>query len=92
MKGGSWVTDDYLREIEVPANLSRAMLEKQFGYAAVSFYLSRIAQREREGKIYHNPLKTVYLWATEDKRTCQGFYTTYRGYSHGNRHKNYGGS
>lgn len=78
--------------IAIPKNLDRAMLERQFGYAAVTFYLDRLAQRERDGKMYYNPLKTVYIWATEDKRTNQGFYSSYRGYSKGRKHKNYGGS
>lgn len=78
--------------IKVPENLDRDMLERRFGHAAVAFYLGRIEQRKQEGKIYLNPLKTVYIWATEDKRTNQGFYSSYRGYSRGRKHKNYGGS
>lgn len=78
--------------IKVPKNLDRAMLESQFGHAAVAFYLERIGQRKREGKIYLNPLKTVYIWATEDKKSNRGFYSSYRGYSRGRKHKNYGGS
>lgn len=78
--------------VKVPKNLDRAMLEQKFGHAAVTFYLERIEQRKREGKTYLNPLKTVYIWATEDKRTNQGFYSSYRGYSRGRKHKNFGGS
>lgn len=78
--------------IKVPAGLNRAMLEEEFGYAAVAFYQGRIAQREREGKICRNPLKTIYLWATEDRRTNQGFWTSFRGYSRGRKHRNFGGS
>lgn len=78
--------------IFVPENLDRATLERQFGRAAVLFYLDRIAQRELDGKIYRNPLKTVYIWATEDKKSCQGFWSTYRGYSRGRRNRNFGGS
>lgn len=78
--------------IKVPEDLDRAMLERQFGYAAVAFYLERIRRRKQEGKTYLNPLKTVYIWATEDKRTNQGFYSSYRGYSRGRKQKNYGGS
>lgn len=37
-------------------------------------------------------LKTIYLWATADRATNQGYYTSYRGYSRGRKHKNYGGS
>lgn len=78
--------------VKIPKNLDRSMLERQFGYAAVAFYLDRISQRESEGKIYYNPLKTVFIWATEDKRTNQGFYSSYRGYSRGRKSKNFGAS
>ena len=78
--------------IKVPQDLDRPMLERQFGHDAVSFYLERIAQREREGKTYLNPLKTIYLWATADRSTQQGYWSSYRGYSRGRRYKNYGGS
>lgn len=78
--------------IDVPKNLDRHALESLFGYEAVTFYLNRIAQRQREGMVYHNPYKTVFLWATKDKKTNQGFYSSYRGYSKGRKHKNYGGS
>lgn len=78
--------------IDVPKNLDRRALESLFGYEAVTFYLNRIAQRQREGMVYKNPYKTVFLWATKDKKTNQGFYSSYRGYSRGRKHKNYGGS
>lgn len=79
-------------DIKVPKNLNRNMLIDEFGYEAVVFYEERIRQRQFEGKTYYNPMKTIYLWATEDRRTHQGFYTSYRGYSKGRKHKNYGGS
>lgn len=78
--------------IDIPQNLDRSMLEQLFGHDAVSYYLERIEQRKREGKIYYHPFKTVYLWALEDKRTNRGFYSSYRGYSAGRKRKNYGGS
>lgn len=78
--------------IKIPKNLDRDILVKEFGNEAVTFYEARIAQRRIEGKIYYNSLKTIYLWATQDRRTNQGYYTTYRGYAKGRRHKNYGGS
>lgn len=78
--------------IKVPDNLDRNMLVKEFGADAVVFYEERIRQRITEGKTYLNPIKTIYLWATEDKRTHQGYYTSFRGYSRGRKHKNYGGS
>lgn len=80
------------RRIKVPQGLDLAMLRDEFGHQAIDFYLDRIKQRESEGRVYYNPLKTIYLWATADKATNQGYYTSYRGYSRGRKHKNYGGS
>lgn len=76
--------------IQVPKNLTISMLEKEFGAAAVDFYQVRIKERMESGRVYHNPMKTIWLWATEDRRTNQGFWTTYRG--HTRRRKNHGGS
>lgn len=78
--------------INVPKSLNRNMLVKEFGLDAVVFYERRIAERQLQGKTYYNPLKTIYLWATEDRKTHQGFYSEFRGYSRGRKHKNYGGS
>ena len=78
--------------IDVPKHLDRNMLVNEFGAGAVVFYESRITERKNQGKIYYNPLKTIYLWATQDRRTHQGYYTSFRGYSSGRKHKNYGGS
>ena len=78
--------------VKVPKDLDRLSLEREFGTAAVEFYFSRIAQREREGKVYYNPLKTIYLWATADRNTNQGYYTSFRGFSNGRKRRNYGGS
>lgn len=78
--------------IKVPQDLNLTLLRAEFGYDAVAFYMARIKQREMEGKTYYNPLKTIYLWATEDRETSQGYYSSYRGYSRGRKHKNYGGS
>lgn len=80
------------RHIKVPQGLDLAMLRDEFGYQAIDFYLDRIKQRESEGRTYYNPIKTIYLWATADRATNQGYYTSYRGYSRGRKHKNYGGS
>ncbi len=78
--------------IEVPKNLTTDMLISEFGRPAVEFYQSRIEERRREGRTYYNPLKTIYLWATEDRRTNQGFYTSYRGYSRRRKNRNFGRS
>ena len=78
------------KNIDVPRNLTVFVLQKEFGIPAVDFYLARIRERMDGGKVYYNPLKTIWLWATEDRRTNQGFWTTYRG--HTCRRKKYGGS
>ncbi len=78
--------------IEVPKGLTRGMMEEEFGIDAVAFYMDRIEERRKEGRIYYNPLKTIYLWAMEDRRTNQGFYTTSRGYARRRKNKNHGRS
>lgn len=78
--------------VKIPSNLDRSMVEREFGIDAVAFYSARIAQREREGKIYYNPLKTIYLWATADRLTNQGYWTSFRRVATGRKHRNYGGS
>ena len=64
------------RYVEIPRGLNLQMLRDKFGYDAVEFYTNRIKQRELEGKTYYNPLKTVYIWATEDRAKGQGFYSS----------------
>ena len=78
--------------IDVPKNLTIEVLEAEFGKPAVAFYLARIEERRAQGKKYLNPLKTIYLWATEDRRTNQGYYTTYRGYARHRKNRNFGRS
>ena len=78
--------------IDVPKRLDRNMLVDEFGLDAVAFYERRIAERMIQGKTYFNPLKTIYIWATQDRRTHQGYYTSFCGHSRGRKHKNYGGS
>ena len=76
--------------IKVPSNLTVSMLQDEFGDAAVDFYKARIEERIAMGRIYRNPLKTIWLWAHDDRRTNQGFWTTYRGHTF--RRKKFGGS
>ncbi len=76
--------------VKVPSNLTVTTLQEEFGIAAVDFYQTRIKERTAMGRVYRNPLKTIYLWAHEDRRTNQGFWTTYHG--HTCRRKKYGGS
>lgn len=77
--------------IQVPKGLDYNDLIAEFGYQAVSFYEERIKQRTADGKIYLNPLKTIYIWAYSDRKTHQGYYTSFRGIGRG-RHKNHGRS
>ena len=61
--------------IEVPENINIDILIAKFGKEAVDFYQRRLAERERNGKLYPKRLKTIYIWATQDKKTNQGFYS-----------------
>ncbi len=78
--------------IEIPKNLSEELLTEKFGKKTVDFYKCRLEERERGGKIYPKKLKTIYIWATQDKRTNQGFYSTWRGFGNGRKKKNHGRS
>lgn len=54
--------------IAVPKGLTRSMLEDEFGIQAVEFYMARIADRQREGRKYYNPLKfTRRKWGFSSK-------------------------
>ena len=77
--------------IPIPDNISREKLIAEFGAQAVSFYEERLKQRTNEGKIYLNPLKTIYLWAFKDRKSNQGYYTTFKGLVR-RRKTNHGGS
>lgn len=78
--------------IEIPKNLSKELLIEKFGKDAVDFYIHRLEERERDGKFYPNKLKAIYIWATQGKRTNQGFYSTWQGFSNGRKRRNYGRS
>ena len=80
------------KNIDIPEHLSLEMLRCEFGIQAVSFYQNRISERKAEGRIYCNPLKTIYIWATQDRRTNQGFYSSYKGYASRRKNKNFGRS
>ena len=77
--------------IPIPDNISRKNLIAEFGVQAVSFYEERLKQRTNEGKISLNPLKTIYLWAFKDRKSNQGYYTTFKGLAR-RRKTNHGGS
>ena len=79
--------------IQIPKDLDRDLLVKDFGQLAVCYYENRLEERKNDGKVYNNPLKTIYIWAHKDKQTGQGFYSTYRVHRHNSRkQKNYGSS
>lgn len=78
--------------IDVPKNLDLRVLVSEFGTEAVNFYSQRLQERERAGKIYPKPLKTIYIWAMQDRKTNQGFYSTWRGFTSGRKNKNHGKS
>lgn len=77
--------------LKVPPNLTMELLRKEFGCDAVAFYQSRLRERMNMGRIYRNPLKTIWLWDTEDRKTNQGYWTSYCGHTR-RRGKNHGGS
>lgn len=78
------------KRIAVPDNLSVALLRQEFGVYAVSYYESRLDERKADGRIYYNPLKTIYLWAMQDRATNQGYWSSYCGYARRHKNKNYG--
>ncbi len=84
MNGDAW--------IDVPDNLTLEAVQTEFGYHAVEFYRRRIEDRMANGKIYLNPIKTIFLWAAQDRMTNQGFFSSYRGYSRRGKSKNFGRS
>lgn len=77
--------------ISVPIRLTEEVLIREYGADAVRFYKKRIYERERQGHIYLNHLKTIFIWAAKDRKTCQGYWSTWKGVSR-KKHKNYGGS
>ena len=78
--------------IKVPNNLSRELLIKEFGIRAVEWYESYLADRISLGKTYLNPQKTIYLWATRDRKTGQGWFSRLPRQYDGHKSKGHGGS
>jgi hypothetical protein len=78
--------------VELPENLTEEALIKTFGRDAFVFYENRLRERvEFSRKIYRNPLKTIFLWAREDKAANSGFFSTYRNRGRGAA-RSFGGS
>lgn len=78
--------------VEVPHVLTENSVIREFGADAYRFYKSRIEERMLGGRIYHNPIKTIYIWATQDRKTHQGYWSTWSGYNKGRKEKNHGKS
>lgn len=78
--------------VEVPHVLTEDSVIREFGVDAYRFYKIRIEERMRGGRIYHNPLKTIYIWATQDRKAHQGYWSTWSGYNKGRKGKNHGKS
>ena len=75
--------------IEIPVGLNRQMLNDIFGRDAADFYIDRINRRIDEGRIYKNPMKTVYLWMVEDRKRRGGYWRQYITHN-GGKKKNHG--
>ena len=54
--------------VEIPENLTELTVILEFGADAYRFYQNRIEERKRNGKIYYNPLKTIYIWMVQDRK------------------------
>lgn len=78
--------------VEIPKILTQDSVIQEFGVDAYRFYKNRIEERKRDGRIYHNPLKTIYIWATQDREYRQGYWSTWIGYNRGRKCKNHGRS
>lgn len=78
--------------IEIPDNINRTALEKEFGINAALYYLNRIKEREQQGHYYPKPFKTAYIWAAKDRQSNQGYYSSWRGFNGGRKKKNFGGT
>lgn len=77
--------------ISVPKELTEKTIIAEYGSDAFQFYRHRLSERERQGRTYLNPLKTIFIWAAQDRKTHQGFWSTWNGISR-KKHKNHGGS
>ena len=79
--------------VKIPEKLTENDMVAEYGMDALRFYKNRIAERIQEGRTYYNPLKTINIWAAQDRKTHHGYWATYRGYhGHGKKCKNHGRS
>ena len=88
--GGTMKQTEYM---QIPENLDIKYLVKRFGYDAYAHYQSRINDRmQYEGRIYRTPVKTMFLWMTEDKANCRGYYKPHSSEHNYKKKKNHGGT
>lgn len=79
--------------VTIPSPLTKNVFVQELGAEAYCFYEQRIRERMAFGKTYLNPLKTMYIWAVEDKASRQGYYSTLHIRAKNSRkRKNYGRS
>ena len=78
--------------VEIPKILTQYYVIQEFVVDAYRFYKNRIEERKRGGRIYRNQLKTIYIWATQDMESRQGYWSTWIGYNRGRKCKNHGRS
>ena len=64
-------------EIKVPYPCTKNDCIREFGRIATEYYESRLLQREQDGFIYRNIYKTIYIFAMKDRKTQQGFYSSF---------------
>lgn len=62
MDGGIGMKTMY---VKIPDKLTENDVAAEYGMDALRFYKNRIAERKQQGKVYHNPLKTIYIWAAQ---------------------------
>lgn len=77
--------------VTIPEKLTRQKLIEEFGVQATKWYLDRIEYRRAQGKIYYYPLKTAYIWMTNDKKNKCGFWKI-EFFCKKNKQKNHGRS
>lgn len=78
--------------VKIPEKLTENDMVAEYGMDALRFYKNRIAERIQEGRTYYNPLKTIYIWAVQDRKYHQGYWSTWFGYNKGKKRKNHGRS
>ena len=71
---------------------TRFLNEAQTLLGLPGVYHVHIHAHDGETTIDYNPLKTIYIWAVQDRKYHQGYWSTWLGYNKGKKHKNHGRS